>query len=153
MEKEMGKEKNIIGIYYFLKVSIRMEKEMEEVENIILDIEYLNGKKNGKGKEYNSFYRLIFEGEFFGGIKWNGKGYDESRNIVYELKNWKGYINLTRNGKLIHEGECYYGEFSGIGKKDISGFKYEGEFIKDQLEGYGIIYDLDGVWKWNDIFF
>ena len=77
--------------------------------------EYLNGKKNGKGKGYNHYYSLTFEGEYFGGLKWNGKGYDESRNIVYKLKNGKGYINLSKNTFLKYEGECYYEEFSGIG--------------------------------------
>ena len=30
---------------------------------IIFEGEYLNGKRNGKGKEYNRFGSLIFEGE------------------------------------------------------------------------------------------
>ena len=37
--------------------------------------EYLNGERNGKGKEYNDS-KLIFEGEYLSGKKWNGKGYD-----------------------------------------------------------------------------
>ena len=39
--------------------------------------EYLNGKKHGKGKEYDDEGKLRFEGEYFNGNKWNGKGYDE----------------------------------------------------------------------------
>ena len=39
--------------------------------------EYLNGKKNGKGKEYNEKGKLIFDGEYKNGLRWNGKGYDE----------------------------------------------------------------------------
>ena len=31
-------------------------------------------KKNGKGKEYNCFGNLAFEGEFLDGERWNGKG-------------------------------------------------------------------------------
>ena len=34
-------------------------------EKIIYEGEYLNGKRNGKGKEYNYFDKLIFEGEYF----------------------------------------------------------------------------------------
>ena len=33
--------------------------------------EYLNGKRNGKAKEYDG--DLIFEGEYKNGKKWNGK--------------------------------------------------------------------------------
>ena len=49
--------------------------------------EYLNGKRNGKGKEYDDFDgRLIFEGEYLNG-KRHGKG--------------KEY----KDGELIYEGE------------------------------------------------
>ena len=42
---------------------------------LIYEGEYLNGKKwNGKGKEYNKYGELIFEGEYLNGNKWNGKG-------------------------------------------------------------------------------
>ena len=36
--------------------------------------EYLNGKRNGKGKGYNNYGELEFEGEYFNGEKFNGKG-------------------------------------------------------------------------------
>ena len=35
--------------------------------------EYLNGQRNGKGKEYHYNNKLIFEGTFFKGNR-NGKG-------------------------------------------------------------------------------
>ena len=35
--------------------------------------EYLNGERNGKGKEYD-YGQLIFDGEYLNGKKWNGKG-------------------------------------------------------------------------------
>ena len=72
------------------------------------DGEYLNGKKNGKGKEYDFNGKLKFEGEYLYGFrlkgkyylnerleyegeylfdkKYNEKGYDENDNIIYELK-------------------------------------------------------------------
>ena len=31
--------------------------------------EYLNNKRNGRGKEYNSYNKLIFEGEYLNGQK------------------------------------------------------------------------------------
>ena len=38
--------------------------------------EYLNGKRNGKGKEFYDSETLKFEGEYLDGKRWNGKGYD-----------------------------------------------------------------------------
>ena len=42
-------------------------------DNIIFEGEYLNGIRNGKGKEYYKD-KLIFEGEYLNGKIWNGKG-------------------------------------------------------------------------------
>ena len=36
--------------------------------------EYLNGKRNGKGKEYYKDGKIKFEGEYLKHKKWNGKG-------------------------------------------------------------------------------
>ena len=36
---------------------------------------YLNGKRNGKGKEYDSNGKLIFEGEYL-----NGKRHENQKN-------------------------------------------------------------------------
>ena len=41
---------------------------------------------NGKGKEYHFHGSLRFEGEYYHGKKWNGKGYDLNNNIIYKLK-------------------------------------------------------------------
>ena len=56
--------------------------------------EYLNGKRHGKGKEYNYNSELIFEGEYLNGKKWNGKEieYYDNRRIKFEgkgKKKWK----------------------------------------------------------------
>ncbi len=55
---------------------------------LIFDGEFLNGKRNGKGKEFNEFGTLIFEGEYLNGKKWKGKGYDRKKNkkVIYEIK-------------------------------------------------------------------
>ena len=77
-------------------------------DKLIFEGEYLNGKKNGKGKEYDFFNdklifegdgerngkgkeyyknsKLKFEGEYLYNNKYNGKGFDEKGNIIYELK-------------------------------------------------------------------
>ena len=52
--------------------------------NLRYEGEYLNGKRNGKGKEYEKS-KLIFEGEYLYDYKLNGKFY--------------------LNGKLEYEGE------------------------------------------------
>ena len=39
---------------------------------LIFEGEYLNGKRNGKGKEYDKDGELIFEGEYLNGFR-NGK--------------------------------------------------------------------------------
>ena len=42
-------------------------------------------KRNGKGKEYYKRGILKFEGEYSNGKKWNGKIYDDKKNIIYSL--------------------------------------------------------------------
>ena len=53
---------------------------LKEYKNntLIFEGEYLNGERNGKGKEYNDNGKLIFEGEYLNGIRFNGWGYDEN---------------------------------------------------------------------------
>jgi len=67
-------------------------KEYHYNGNLDFEGEYLIGYRYGKGKEYNDDGNLKFEGEYFYGKRWNGNGYDESNNIIYELKNGKGYV-------------------------------------------------------------
>ena len=70
-----------------------MEKEMEK--------ENLNGKRNGKGKEYYDDGNLAFEGEYVKGKRWNGKGNE--------------YFN---DGRLKFEGDYLNGKrWDGIGKE------------------------------------
>ena len=121
---------------------------------LIYEGEYLNGMKNGKGKIFVD-EKLKFEGEFKNDIKWNGIGYDEKNQIIYELKEGKGIIkkfcdlyeldeNLDNNirinidvGNLKLEGEYYFGELNGKEKVyDKYGIlRLEGEFQNGQLNG------------------
>ena len=79
-------------------------KEYNSYQTLLFVGEYLNGKRNGKGKEYdNQKGKLIFEGEYKNDNRWNGKGYDEKNNIVYELKNGNGYIKEYDGWKLKFE--------------------------------------------------
>ena len=67
-----------------LKIDINDYKEISG--------KFIEGERNGKGKEYNDDYRLLFEGEYLNG-KRHGKG--------------KEYYD---NGKLRFEGEYLNGK-------------------------------------------
>ena len=121
--------------------------------------EYLNGKRNGKGKEYNfqgnvifegEFYlnhrkkgkeyikgRLEFEGEFLWDKKWKGKGFDEKGNVIYELIDGKGTIKEYVGEYLVYEGECLDGKRNGKGKEyDHDGnLIFEGEYSMGKKVG------------------
>ena len=91
MEKEMG-----------------LGKEYDNKGELMYEGEYLNGKRNGKGKEYCKG-KLDFAGNFLYGVKWDGKTYDENGKVLFELNNGKGkvreynefnYLNGMKNGKI-----------------------------------------------------
>ena len=97
---------------------------------------YIIFDDNGKGKEYNSFNdNLIFEGEYLKG-KRNGKGieYNNDGNIIFEgeylkgKRNGKG-IEFNNDGTLIYEGEYANGERNGKGKE----FNLNGDLIFDGI--------------------
>ena len=47
--------------------------------------------------------KIKFEGDYINGLKWNGIGYDIYGNIIYELKNGRGYIKeLDYYGNIIY---------------------------------------------------
>ena len=73
-------------IYELINGNGKIKEYNYDFNQIIFEGEYLNGKRNGKGREYNDEGQLIYEGEFLNG-KRNGKGKE------YE------------NGQLIFEGE------------------------------------------------
>ena len=118
---------------------------------------FLNGKKIGRGKEYYSNRNLKFVGEYFYDIKWEGKGYDIMNNLIYELKEGKGFIKeYDFNGVLEFEGNYLGGRRNGNGKEfDKDGnLKFEGEYVKGLRSGYGKEYNkedliFDGQYFYN----
>ena len=60
--------------------------------SLIFEGELLNGKKNGKGKEYDYMGNLIFEGEYL-----NGKAVNEKYESFYDNKE----LNFEEKVKLI----------------------------------------------------
>ena len=67
-------------------------KEYDIDGRLIYDGEYLDGERNGKGKEYNN-KRLIYEGEFFNGKRsGQGKEYYSIKEII-KMENNKGLFD------------------------------------------------------------
>ena len=107
--KKLQNVLNISSINYMIYNKIIMSEEDIIYENntkgkiydsygrLIYEGELLKGKKNGIGKEYVSEgtkSKLIFEGEYLNGERRKGKEYDDY------------------NGKLIFEGEYLNGEIN-----------------------------------------
>ena len=96
-----------LGTKYIIYETKGTGKEYDKYTNVLLfEGEYKNGLRNGKGKEYHDLEILLFEGEYLNNKRWNGKGYDDYNNVVYELKNGKGYIKEYYIGTILKlEGE------------------------------------------------
>ena len=108
-------KRNGIGKEYALKI-------------IFYEGEFLNGYRNGRGKMYDFNQKLIFEGEFKGGLMWSGKGYDGHYNIIYELQNGNGIVRDYYKDKLVSEIEYKNGKKNGRGKEyDDGNLIFEGE--------------------------
>jgi hypothetical protein len=103
------------------------------------------GEYFGKGKEYYENFesdKLKFDGIYLNDKKWEGKGYDLSNNIIYELKNGKGYIKEYNfnNNKIEFEGEYLNGEKNGKAKEyyyKTGQLKFEGEYLNNKRHKYG----------------
>ena len=117
----------------------------------INESEYLNQRKNGNVKEYDSKGNLEFEGEYFNGKKWNGnvKEYISKEYIIFEGK----YLNGEKHGEgkefdkygiLLFEGNYFIGERHDKGKEyyDNKKIKFEGEYLYG-LKWNGIMYSYD----------
>ena len=109
---------------------------------IIFEGEFLNGKKNGKGKEYYNNGDLFFEGEYLYNFKSKGKGYNYNKleyegEYLYDKK-WTGK-GFDENGKIIYE------LINGNGTVKEYNFMsiYEGEYLNGKRNGRGKEYDED----------
>ena len=71
---------------YIIYESNRKTKEYDRYNDcLIYEGEYLNGKRNGKGKEFFSSKELKFEGEYLNG-KRNGKGKEYFQTKKFIIK-------------------------------------------------------------------
>ena len=74
-EKDYDKNSNII---YELKNDNGKIKEYNKYSKLIFLGEYLNGKRNGKGKEYDKYNsKLEYEGEYL-----KGKKMEKEKNMI-----------------------------------------------------------------------
>ena len=114
------------------------DKEYNVKGKLIFEGEFLNDIRHGHGKEYyneklkfegeylydyktkGKFYineKLRYEGEYLFDKFYNGIGYDEKGNIIFELKNGNGkVIEYYDNGKIKFEGGYLNGKRNGKGR-------------------------------------
>ena len=72
-------------------------KEYDSDGKLEFEGEYLNGERNGKGKEYYSNGKLRFEGEYLNGKRWNGKGFNMDKEDVFEIKEGKRKVENQKD--------------------------------------------------------
>jgi len=90
----------------------------------------------------------MFEGYYLNNKKWNGKGYDINRNIIYELINGNSIVKEYNEVglRIIYEGEYKNGKRNGKGKEYYYNdkIKYEGEYLNGKRHGKGKQYYYKG---------
>ena len=141
-----------------------VEYKIKKDNLLVFKGEYLNGKRNGKGREYYDNNNLKYQGEYKEGKIWNGKGYDINGKLEFEVKNGNGKVKEYKSDeKLLFEGEYLKGERNGNGKEynNNGELLFEGEYLNDKKNGkakeYGNINDaelrFEGFYKegekWN----
>ena len=96
LEINIKNYKRISKIYKIGERNGKGKEYLKHNDELVFEGEYLNGKRNGKVKEYYYNGQLIFEGEYLNG-KRNGIG--KEYNNYGELKFEGEYLNGQRNGK------------------------------------------------------
>ena len=123
-------------------------KEYDFDGKLIFEGEYLKGRRNGKGKEYYKNGQLLFIGEYLNGKKWNGNGFNKNGYWEFEIKEGKGKIKEYGfySGKLVFEGEYRNGERNGKGKEYDYNNKiiFEGKYLDGRRNGKGKEYYSNG---------
>ena len=85
------------NVTYELNKGTGKAKEYDKYGSLVFSGEYLNGFRNGKGKEYAGMgRRLIFDGEYLSGLRnRKGKEYYTTGNLEFEGE----YLDGLRHGK------------------------------------------------------
>ena len=123
---------NICG--WFFKWTKRWKRKRIYNNQLIFEGDYLYGYRR-KGKEYVNG-RLEYEGEYLFDKKWNGIGFDNNGNKIYQIINGKGKIKeYNPNGYLIYEGEYKNYIKEGKGKEyhfSKGNIKFEGDYSNEK---------------------
>ena len=143
-----GYDINNNKVIYEIKNGKGLVKEFNLDNELIFEGEYLNGERNGKGKEYD-YNELIFEGQYLNGKRWNGKGYGKKNKIKYKLEKGKGFVTeyYWYNNNILFEGQFINGEKNGIIKEydNMGKLEFKGEYLNGKRNGKGIEYDYTGI--------
>ena len=125
-----------------MKVNIKIGKnekgkKYDELSGeLIFEGEYLNGKRNEKGKVYNRKGKLKYETELIDDYE-RTVITDQDDNKIKDLTNInniiKEYFEYT-NDAIIFEGEYSKGNRNGEERLDFyyGGLRFEGEFLNGQ---------------------
>ena len=134
LKKTVDDYKNISGRYKKDGINGSGAEYLLNKKILVFKGEYLNGKRNGYGREFEN-YKMIFEGEYLNG-KRNGEGKEYiDRNLIFKgnYLNGKrnGYGREYKNNKLLFEGNYLNGKKNGTGKKyyDNGKLKFEGNYL------------------------
>ena len=169
LEITLDSYKNLNGVYLVRKKDfLSFDKYYDYLYTInknyiVFKGKYVNGRKEGDGKEFYFNKRIKFEGSYSKGIKVNGTGYDKFGNVIYTI-NYKNVTEKYRNGKCVFYGTYYNGKkWTGVGY-DINGnvayniicgkgfvkeffddgvLKFEGEYFNGERNGKGKRYDYE----------
>ena len=106
IESDICGNSGLIFKGYFLNGERNGKGKEYENHKLRFEGEYLNGKRNGKGKEYNKDGKLIFDGEYLYNFKLKGKLY-QNEKLEYEGeylcdREWNGKA-YDENGNIIYE--------------------------------------------------
>ncbi len=110
--------------------------------------EYLNGLRNGKGKEFYINGKIKFEGEYLNGKRWKGKGYNPKGNIEYGMKNGLGYVKeYYHDGKIKLEAKYVNGVKHGYVKEYYIEYRKMDFWQCEQIENKEFYYlEFEGVY-------
>ena len=110
----------------------------------IFEGKLINGKINGKGKEYYALdpnegkLRIKFEGNYLNGKRWNGIGYNLIWKPDFEIKDGNGIIKEYHyiNGKIKFKCEYSRGRINGNGAEyyNNGNVEFVGEYISEQKD-------------------
>ena len=142
----IGYDRNNNTLYELINGKGYVKEYFNRKDTLKFEGEYLNGERNGKGKEFDYHDNLIFEGEYLNGKRYNGNGYDESGNIIYQLNKGNGKVKeyFNYSDKLKYEGGYVNGERNGFCKIFFEDkLIFIGKYINGKRNENGKEYDYD----------